>query len=449
MSTRYLYLPVETKAREFLGKTFLAARAVERSWTVVLGEGNQVREFMQTAPVGAYIEIGIPENKAKRLETIHASGHSIASLCEEGLIYADGSDYCNRKLGPRALSWTDRLLVVGSRNAEDIRLHRPESTEKLVVTGNPRFDTLLSGLRCVYQDDADILRQQLGRFVLINTNFTRANPYDPAKKDPIAKLVKRGKIGGTEHKEFFRRFIEYQTRLMSGLQDLLKVLAASHLVDRIVIRPHPVENRDAWRRWAEPLNVEVHCEGSAIEWLLAAEAVLHPGCTTGIEGLILDRPVFSYVPEPDSEFINPSDLVSEQVNSAEDFLERLSQVRGQDETTLHARFACHRERLSFFVANVNPPYAADRILDELERLALPETSVSRAGPRKSPLLSQLRRRLHPWRSPDHQRTARQLQKLPGLSEGEVNSAVGHWLGAGILHNAPRIDRLGERLLMFH
>ncbi len=32
--------------------------------------------------------------------------------------------------------------------------------------------------------------------------------------------------------------------------------------------------------------------------MMAADAVLHPGCTTGIEGLLLDRPVFSYVPEP-------------------------------------------------------------------------------------------------------------------------------------------------------
>ena len=34
---RVLYLPIETKARELLGKTFLAARAVERGWIVVMG----------------------------------------------------------------------------------------------------------------------------------------------------------------------------------------------------------------------------------------------------------------------------------------------------------------------------------------------------------------------------------------------------------------------------
>ena len=63
-SDRFLYIPVETKAREFLGKTFLAARAAERGWIAVIGEGNELREFMRDQPRGAYIEIGIPEKKA-------------------------------------------------------------------------------------------------------------------------------------------------------------------------------------------------------------------------------------------------------------------------------------------------------------------------------------------------------------------------------------------------
>ena len=269
-SEQLLYLPVETKAREFLGKTFLAARAVERGWTVVLGEGNEVREFMRDRPGGVYIEIGIPDKKAKRLEEMHASGHRIANMCEEGLVYSDGRDYCNRKLGRSPMAWTDRLLVIGPRNAGDIRSHLPEFADKLVVTGNPRFDTLLSGLRCVYRRDADALRKELGRFVLVNTNFTRANRYGGAaaqSADPIGNLIKRGMIASAAHEEYFHRFINYQKRLMGGLQDLLQKLAASGLVDRIVIRPHPVENHDSWREWARPLNIDVRYEGSAIEWM--------------------------------------------------------------------------------------------------------------------------------------------------------------------------------------
>ena len=104
-----LYVPVETKAREFLGKTFLAARAVERGWTVILGEANKVRDYMLEQPAGAYIEIGIPEKKAKRLENLRGSGYRIANMCEEGLVYSNGLEYCTRKLGRTSIAMTDSL----------------------------------------------------------------------------------------------------------------------------------------------------------------------------------------------------------------------------------------------------------------------------------------------------------------------------------------------------
>ena len=63
---RLLYLPIETKARELLGKTFLAARAVERGWIVVMGAHADTRKFMLDHPTGVYVETSIPDAKAAR-----------------------------------------------------------------------------------------------------------------------------------------------------------------------------------------------------------------------------------------------------------------------------------------------------------------------------------------------------------------------------------------------
>ena len=452
---RLLYVPVETKAREFLGKTFLAARAAERGWTVILGEANQVREFMRDQPGGAYIEIGIPEKKAKRLEELHAWGYRIVNMCEEGLVYSDGREYCIRKLGRRAMAFTDRLLVVGARNADDIRTNLPEVAGKLAVTGNPRFDTLLSGPRCVYRRDADALKAEFGRFVIVNTNFTRANPYGgvdyssgPAR---IAALRRRGMVVTDDHLQYFLRFFYYQQRQMRSLQEMLEKLVASGVVDRVVVRPHPVEDRNTWLEWAKSCkNIDVRWEGSAIEWMLAAEAMLHPGCTTAIEGLMLDRPVFSYMPEQHPEFFNPADDVSEIVTGADDFIERLLQVRECNEAQLRSRFASQRERLAQLIANVEMPYAADRILDELEQLELPEREARKAEEPKLGLLASLRRSFRKWRKPDdEERQARRRQKFPTLSKDEADWAVGQWVEGGVLGRHITIDRLSERILVFH
>ena len=58
-----------------------------------------------------------------------------------------------------------------------ISTHRREAAEKLVVTGNPRFDTLMPHVRAVYEADARGIRERYGRFLLVNTNFSSANPY--------------------------------------------------------------------------------------------------------------------------------------------------------------------------------------------------------------------------------------------------------------------------------
>ena len=53
---------------------------------------------------------------------------------------------------------------------------------------------------------------------------------------------------------------------------------------RIVVRPHPVEKHAAWEEIAARHdNVELAQEGNVLPWLLAARALIHNGCTTGVE----------------------------------------------------------------------------------------------------------------------------------------------------------------------
>src|SRR5262245_11823556 len=108
-----LYLPIETKGRELLGKTFLAARAVERDWIVVTGHIGETRRFMKENVPGVFVEISIPESKAERLERLHRLGHRIVNLCEEAIIYSDGRDYCARKIGAGTFPWVELLLLPG------------------------------------------------------------------------------------------------------------------------------------------------------------------------------------------------------------------------------------------------------------------------------------------------------------------------------------------------
>ena len=67
-----------------------------------------------------------------------------------------------------------------------------------------------------------------------------------------------------------------------------------------IIRPHPVENESPYKQLEKQYrNIKVVQSGNVIPWLYAATAVLHSGCTTGIEAYLINKPAIAYVPVED------------------------------------------------------------------------------------------------------------------------------------------------------
>ena len=220
MRRRTLYLPIEIKYRELLGKTLLAAKAVDRGWRVYMG-GVDLHDHMATgfAP-GLLIENNIPDTKATRLGQLKTKGYRIADLCEESIIYPDAQDYVARKIGLRSLPATSVILATGARSQRDICALRKDAARKLVVTGNPRFDTLMPSVRVVYEDEARKIRDRYGRFLFVTTNFSSANPFKTGL-DVVAVLQRDGKLATPEQADLKRRQVAYKARHMKGMQTLL------------------------------------------------------------------------------------------------------------------------------------------------------------------------------------------------------------------------------------
>ena len=65
----------------------------------------------------------------------------------------------------------------------------------------------------------------------------------------------------------------------------------------IIVRPHPMEDFTSYERaFSSYPNIHVVHEGNIIKWLLAADIIIHNGCTSGIEGFLLEKPIISYLP---------------------------------------------------------------------------------------------------------------------------------------------------------
>src|SRR5690606_30231129 len=124
-------------------------------------------------------------------------------------------------------------------------------------------------------------------FILINSNFGSCNHFSGG--DAYLKSLHDKKIITTEQeKDYFERYFSYRRLVMDEILAVLPTLRSAFPQARIVIRPHPSENAETWKRHAGHLeNVHVIHEGSAIPWLLAAGAIIHNFCTTSLEAFAL------------------------------------------------------------------------------------------------------------------------------------------------------------------
>ena len=95
--------------------------------------------------------------------------------------------------------------------------------------------------------ERDALRQRFGRYILVATNFGRYNHF-MGYDFHLAALKKRGTITTPEQIAFYRRWREYLGELYRGFALALPVLARAFPDHHIVVRPHPSEDHEAWRR---------------------------------------------------------------------------------------------------------------------------------------------------------------------------------------------------------
>ena len=125
---------------------------------------------------------------------------------------------------------------------------------------------------------------------------------------------------------------------------------------RIIVRPHPSESPEAWRRATAGLpRVEVRYDDALLPWLLACEALIHNGCTTGVEAALLGRRPIAYRPHADPSMESPQP--------------RRASLEVADEQELHAALADgareNNAALDDMVASRQGPLAAERIADFL------------------------------------------------------------------------------------
>jgi surface carbohydrate biosynthesis protein len=361
---KWLILPIETKVRELDGKLLLAAIAAERGWGVIIGYKNTIVEDTENI-IGIVLEKdGYTLNK--RIHRFLDSGKLVCALDEEGLVYLNSHDYYRRRLNEENLNNISAYLLWGNVQKRDVLEYVPSIEEKLILTGNPRFDLLRPELRNYYKSESVKLIEKFGDFILVNTNFADSNHY--LGTDWVIESHRKSDFITTDQEEDQElAFIQYQEKILNAFKSMVIEVSTRYPNHNIILRPHPSENHDYWNSVAEDhSNLHIIHEGDVNAWILAARMVLHNSCMTGIQAFLLDKPVVSYMPVQSDHFdyYLPNALSLKKTSLGELLFtidEYLNQSNHIEQTERIKKFQIAEN----FITGMTGSFSSDRIMDIL------------------------------------------------------------------------------------
>ena len=172
-----------------------------------------------------------------------------------------------------------------------------------------------------------------------------------------------------EMKNFSDKLYKFQETNLLEFLKMIKNLSKSFPEKNIVVRPHPFERMEPYEQNLKYLkNVFVIKEGSAREFIVGAEAVIHYDCTTGIEAYIAGKKVISYCPFYDENFAAKIAMnISVKIDNSEDLIKYIkSNYKDENNDSVYIK-AEKLNDLSNFMANVSTN-ATDQIISNIEAI---------------------------------------------------------------------------------
>jgi surface carbohydrate biosynthesis protein len=432
-----LLIPVENQVREQDPKLLMAAVAALRGFSSVFGSRREMEFNIDRFPRSIYLSKSLTVRSLLFFRVARQFEVNIIAWDEEALVHLPPETYFSRRLDPRAIRFVSHLFAWGEENARLWRLypHLPEGLP-IHVTGTPRSDMLRPELRPFYRKEVEAIRAAHGDFILVNTNFNHVNAFGPDMNlfKPSCGLNGKPRFGRAARgmsRAYAEGLRDHKTAVFEDFKRLIVRLDQDLPDLAIVVRPHPTENHAVYREIAAGCRrVRVTNEKSVVPWLLSAKALIHNGCTTGVEAYQVRTPALSYratVDETyDNGFYRLPNRMSHECFTTEELVAALHQIlKGE----LGAADGDERARLADDnLAAQTGPLACERIVDVMETVA---------GSRRKTVLS-------PWRSSrrwavrhglhlakavkshlpgSHNRPEFQRHRFPGISTTDVGERV--------------------------
>jgi len=299
MSSNLVYLPVEVSRRELISRAFLSCRLAVGGHDVLVFASDLFDRFGWPGP-GIYIGKNVFRSYVPHdLRFYHAmkkAGIDVWYHDEEaGFFPGEGPEQWQEHLGRRSdvsvLGETDKVLAWGRYQHDYYK--RKSVAAKVHIVGSVNFEVYRPEYAPLFGEYDREQTQCEEDYILFNTRFGAVNFYYTGKGHPINGPLFTSFVPDLERFDT----LSQEGVLLYHFVGLIAEIALRHPEERIVVRPHPVENPVFYRQAFEMLsNVLVADKGDAGSWIRRSRCLVQNGCTTAIQANIARKTVITFVP---------------------------------------------------------------------------------------------------------------------------------------------------------
>ncbi|WP_300300031.1 surface carbohydrate biosynthesis protein [Ferrovibrio sp.] len=292
-----IYMSCEVQRRELNSRLFLAMLAAARGYTSVITQKVIMRANLPRVPTGVFWHKTATVKCAHYFDLAKQHHHRTVACCEEIINVPDdpvGADYARIYFDDGAAKNTDLYLAA---TVLDSRMARQHPFGRVLDVGNTRIELLRGRNREIFADPVNELHQKFGNFILINSPFGLAGSLrsiQHERKEYEAFAAKTESFAD----EYFKERFEREKQGIGTIVELARTL--SDQGKTVLVRPHPHENPDTWKELLRDIpHTAVDDSGAVGPVLIACDALLQGNCTTGLEAILLDKPVGNFMSAPD------------------------------------------------------------------------------------------------------------------------------------------------------
>ena len=312
-------LPLHVWDRELDARILLSALLLNDGHQILLGHEYNISPIYNALKHIYHFGAGRPiynEPRTNRwYEPIISNGGFVGLVFEEGINdIMKNSDFSFPGINKRSVlstskifSWCQREVTQMSSSCVD----DPILSQSLDALSEPVSNTrieLLSFLGSDYfADYINSISTIFGDYVLISDNFGLeifgvGRPLD--KRDEFKWVNDSKKVN--ELLKFNSEYLNIKAEMRSEFTKVVNSLVKNNPQINFVFRPHPVADPSFWLHNLKPSrNLHVICKDNPVPWIKKALAVIHSGCTVGLEA------EFTHIPAIDiSRIFNDSRHVS-------------------------------------------------------------------------------------------------------------------------------------------